>query len=182
MRSACAFDCEAILVAGSRKNVMWFGSKGTKSHVRVEIFPSMKEVVDYVRKQGAKIYGVEIANGAKRIDAHPFDGPTAFLLGNEGDGLSKKEIALCDELVYISHYGNGTASLNVAVAASIVFHHFALWAKYGERAREGHKYVVDPVTRAQAGPVTDSERRIHEERKARREARNEEVAIGSIFS
>jgi hypothetical protein len=38
--------------------------------------------------------------------------------------------------VYIQQYGAGTASLNVAVAASIVLHHFALWAGYGERERE----------------------------------------------
>jgi hypothetical protein len=32
--------------------------------------------------------------------------------------------------------------LNVAVAAGIVMHHFAVWAAYPERAREGEKYVV----------------------------------------
>ena len=38
--------------------------------------------------------------------------------------------------------GPGTASLNVSVAASIVMHHFGLWAQYTERGREGEKYVV----------------------------------------
>lgn len=33
-------------------------------------------------------------------------------------------------------YGAGTASLNVAVAASIILHHFANWAGYPERQRE----------------------------------------------
>ena len=33
-------------------------------------------------------------------------------------------------------YGVGTASLNVAVAASIILHHFAHWAGYPERQRE----------------------------------------------
>lgn len=33
-------------------------------------------------------------------------------------------------------YGAGTASLNVAVAASIILHHFAHWAGYPERQRE----------------------------------------------
>jgi hypothetical protein len=39
-------------------------------------------------------------------------------------------------------YGPGTASLNVAVAASIVLHSFALWAGYTERERQGQKFVV----------------------------------------
>ena len=52
-------------------------------------------------------------------------------------------MAACDSFAYIPQYGPGTASLNVAVAASIVLHHFALWAGYAEREREGQKYVVE---------------------------------------
>lgn len=44
--------------------------------------------------------------------------------------------------MYIRQYGPGTASLNVTVAASIVMHHFALWANYKERERVGEKFVV----------------------------------------
>ncbi len=66
------------------------------------------------------------------------------MLGNEGSGLSPKQMALCDEFVYIPQYGVGTASLNVAVACSIVLHHFACWAGYPEREREGFKFVVAP--------------------------------------
>lgn len=57
-------------------------------------------------------------------------------------GLSSGQKRLCDSFVYIPQYGDGTASLNVAVAASITLHHFALWAQYEERARDGEKYVV----------------------------------------
>jgi hypothetical protein len=46
--------------------------------------------------------------------------------------------------VYIPQHGPGTASLNVTVAASIVLHHFATWAGYQEREREGAKFVVAP--------------------------------------
>lgn len=44
--------------------------------------------------------------------------------------------------MYIAQYGPGTASLNVAVACSIVLHRFAVWAGYEERQREGEKFVV----------------------------------------
>ncbi len=50
----------------------------------------------------------------------------------------------CDAFVYIGQYGTGTASLNVAVAASIVLHHFALWADFDEAARDGYKFVLTP--------------------------------------
>jgi tRNA G18 (ribose-2'-O)-methylase SpoU len=49
----------------------------------------------------------------------------ALVLGNEGAGMHPSIQQKCDEFVYIPHYGGGTASLNVAVAGSIVFQHFA---------------------------------------------------------
>jgi SpoU rRNA Methylase family len=92
--------------------------------------------------KGCKIVGIEIVEGASPIESHPFEGNTAFILGNEGDGLSSKQMALCDSFVYIRQFGSGTASLNVAVASSIILHHFALWAGFKERDREGFKFVV----------------------------------------
>ena len=59
-------------------------------------------------------------------------------------GLSSTQKRACDAFVYIPQYGAGTASLNVAVAASLVLHHFAVWAGYEERGREGEKFVVAP--------------------------------------
>ncbi len=60
----------------------------------------------------------------------------------QGQGLSEKQIALCDSFVYIPQYGDGTASLNVTVATSIVLQHFAVWAGYQEHQRQGQKFVV----------------------------------------
>jgi hypothetical protein len=67
-----------------------------------------------------------------------------FQLANRPlQGLSDKQKQQCDSFVYISQYGNGTASLNVAVACSIVLHHFAISAGYPERQRHGEKYLLD---------------------------------------
>ena len=56
-------------------------------------------------------------------------------------------------LVYIPQHGPGTASLNVAVAASIVLHHFATWAAYPERSRTHAKFDVGerPLRTARRG-------------------------------
>ena len=62
------------------------------------------------------------------------------MLGNEGAGLNQKQIEICHQFVYIPQYTDKTASLNVAIAGSIIFHHFALWAGYQEHSREGYKY------------------------------------------
>lgn len=63
-------------------------------------------------------------------------------MANQGAGLSEAQMRECDAFVYIPQYGCGTASLNVTVAASVVLHHFALWAGYPERSREGGKFDV----------------------------------------
>ena len=49
---------------------------------------------------------------------------------------------ICDHFVYIPQYSDKTASLNVAIAGSIIFHHFALWAQFKESSREGEKFDV----------------------------------------
>lgn len=71
-----------------------------------------------------------------QLSARPTLAPTAWINPLQGQGLNEKQLALCDSFVYIPQYGPGTASLNVAVAASIVLHHFALFAGYPERQRE----------------------------------------------
>lgn len=49
--------------------------------------------------------------------------------GVQGSGMTERQKACCDSLVYISQHGGGTASLNVTVASSIVLHRFWGWKK-----------------------------------------------------
>ena len=98
---------------------------------------SHAQVRTYLTEQrGARILGVEIAPSAVSVATLPFSGPTAFILGNEGSGMSAAQCAVCDGFVYIPQHGPGTASLNVAVAAGIVLHRFAEWACYAEAGRD----------------------------------------------
>jgi len=186
LRSASAFGVREVLVAGSRKSVQFFGSQGTHKHVAVRFFDDLDAAVSYAKGKGCKICGVEIKPEAKSVLEEPFDSSTAFLLGNEGDGLNPKQSAVCDTFVYIPHYGDGTASLNVSIAASIVFHRFAAWAKYPERAREGEKFVVKDVPRKTGANEFDDvlvqEQRL--QNKAAVEASSLEAAggIGAMFA
>ena len=74
--------------------------------------------------------------GAVRVAAAPKKPAPSLPHAVQGAGLNEKQLALCDAFIYIPQYGAGTASLNVAVAASIILHHFAHWAGYPERQRE----------------------------------------------
>mmetsp|Transcript_29902 Transcript_29902/g.52498 ORF Transcript_29902/g.52498 Transcript_29902/m.52498 type:complete len:220 (-) Transcript_29902:113-772(-) len=143
IRSAVAFGVSKILIVGQKKNLRTFGHQRTKDFMQFVYFEKFGEAVEYLKKNNFKIYGCEIAEGAKNVVSRPFTGNTAFIFGNEGSGMNEKAMKACDEFIYIPQYGHGTASLNVSVAASIILHHFAVWAGYGETGRDGFKYVVD---------------------------------------
>ncbi|KAL5984008.1 hypothetical protein ACLOJK_018110 [Asimina triloba] len=123
-RSATAFGVSELILVG-RRDFNAFGSHGSTSHLAFRHFYSLSEARLYLtNEKNCDICGVEITDGAFAVSKHPFKKSTAFLLGNEGSGLSAKECEICDFFVYIPQYGGGTASLNVTVAASIVLHHF----------------------------------------------------------
>ncbi|KAF6252749.1 Alpha/beta knot methyltransferase [Scenedesmus sp. NREL 46B-D3] len=144
LRSCTAFGVKEVCLVGSR-HFNAFGSHGADAHVQLRHFPTIDSCCTYLKDTaGCRILGVEIDAAAQPVQGHPFSGNTAFMLGNEGQGLSEKQMRLCDGFVYIPQHGQGTASLNVTVAASIILHHFAVWAAYPERQREGAKFTVDP--------------------------------------
>uniref|UniRef100_A0A0D6R0H5 tRNA/rRNA methyltransferase SpoU type domain-containing protein n=1 Tax=Araucaria cunninghamii TaxID=56994 RepID=A0A0D6R0H5_ARACU len=140
-RSATAFGVSELILVG-RKDFNSFGSHGSALHLSFRHFYTLEQARQYLKDEDCDICGVEIADGAFAVHEQPFRKSTAFLLGNEGTGLSSKEMEICDFFVYISQYGCGTASLNVTIAASIVLHHFAVWAGFPERRRDGQKFVV----------------------------------------
>jgi hypothetical protein len=88
--------------------------------------------------------------------------------------------------VYIPQHGVGTASLNVAVATSIVLYGFAQWAKYPEAARDGYKYVVGPrprrTTKKGQIPTYTPEEKAAERAAARAAAAAEAATADDIVS
>ncbi|GLT42042.1 hypothetical protein SLA2020_160640 [Shorea laevis] len=169
-RSATAFGVTEIILVG-RRDFNAFGSHGSTSHVRFRHFHSLSDARLFLKEKDCDICGVEITDGATPVNDHPFKKSTAFLLGNEGTGLSAKECEICDFFVYIPQYGCGTASLNVTVAASIVLHHFGVWAGFSERVRDGNKFVVAerPTKQVRRNYCMETAESIIEERKSRRE-------------
>ncbi|KAI9115071.1 hypothetical protein K1719_014084 [Acacia pycnantha] len=169
-RSATAFGVSELILVG-RRDFNSFGSHGSTTHLRFRHFHSLQDARHFLKEKDCDICGVEITDDAKPVNQHPFKKSTAFLLGNEGTGLSNKECEICDFFVYIPHYGGGTASLNVTVAASIVLHHFGVWAGFAERSRDGNKFIVaeKPMKQGRRNYCAETEETIAEERKARRE-------------
>jgi len=169
-RNCTAFDVKKMhLVGNARFNV--FGAQGSDVHVAIEHHESLKKAREslYQNEKCDRILGIEICEGAIDVRSHPFTGNTAFVLGNEGHGMTAQQKEICDGFVYIKQFGRGTASLNVAVASSIVMHEFAKWAEYEETAREGEKFIVAsrPRRRGKKGIASGSNYSEDSVRKAR---------------
>lgn len=143
LRSAGAFGVSEVYVVGAKK-LQTFGNQGTADATPQRNFDSLEAAKEELRRRGARICGIEIDDSAVPVQRHPFTGPTAFMLGNEGEGMSRAQRAACDFFVYIPQHSGVTASLNVAVAGAIVLHHFAVWAGLPEQSRSGEKFVLDP--------------------------------------
>ncbi|MEE2641466.1 MAG: TrmH family RNA methyltransferase [Planctomycetota bacterium] len=141
LRTANAFGAVPIVVG--RKRYSRGGAAAGTSRTPVFHFLTLDEAVDFVKKHDARILGIEIMPQARPVHQQPFVGPTAFVVGNEGEGLNDRQKAICDEFVYIPQYGNAV-SLNINLATGIVLHHFALWANYAESPREGEKFFLPP--------------------------------------
>jgi len=64
------------------------------------------------------------------------------MLGNEGFPMSKTQMEICDFFVHIPQLSTKGAKLSEWVAASIVLHHFALFANFQETPMEGQKFEL----------------------------------------
>jgi tRNA G18 (ribose-2'-O)-methylase SpoU len=76
-----------------------------------------------LRQAGVQRVAAVLGAGAEPLSSATPARRMAFLLGNEADGLRPEELALCDRRVTIP-MDRGVDSLNVAVAAGIILHHF----------------------------------------------------------
>ncbi|SCM00574.1 RNA methyltransferase, putative [Plasmodium chabaudi chabaudi] len=145
VRSCVAFNVSEIFVVGrNKKETSFFGSMGTHGYIKIRYFINMIELKQYLNNNDILLYACEITNQSIPITEQPFvkNKDIAFLFGNEGTGISEQIINMCDKIIYIPQYGNGTASLNVSVSCAIILQNFAVWANYIEVKIKGNKFII----------------------------------------
>ncbi len=81
---------------------------------------SVDEAMDLLKVSGVITYAAHL-KGEHFYDEEDYTAPTAFLIGNEGNGLTKQAAALSDKLIKIPMEGQ-LESLNAAVSASILMY------------------------------------------------------------
>ncbi len=87
----------------------------------VNDFPA--EELRFLKEKGYTLWGTNVSGG-RDIKSVPAGGRNLILMGSEAHGLSPEAGALTGEQLYIKRTGRGE-SLNMAMAAGIIMHHFS---------------------------------------------------------
>jgi len=123
IRSAAAFGIDTIVV--SPKTVDFYNHKVIRStqgmifNVNV-IVRNLEEYIPLLKNDGYVIYGTKVDGGVD-IKKVSIPSKSAFVIGNEGQGISTTISNLCDNYLYIK-MDNKVESLNAGVAASIIMY------------------------------------------------------------
>lgn len=124
-RTADAFLVEKIYLCGitatpPHKDIHKTALGATDS-VEWEHINVVVELIEKLRKEGAKVFAIEQAEGALSLENFEIKQGEkyAFILGNEVKGVSQEAINQCDGVIEIPQEGT-KHSLNIAVATGLV--------------------------------------------------------------
>lgn len=92
---------------------------GSVFRLNVFVCNDFSEAISALKNHGIKTYAAVVDSNARSVTDADFTGGCAVVIGNEGNGLSAADAALCDENVTIKMHGN-INSLNAAMAGSII--------------------------------------------------------------
>ena len=88
---------------------------------RMPFFIADDAVSAFLMLRGKVRFYAAALGGEKSYDCFDYSKPSAFVIGNEGNGLRPETIAACDEKMIIPMEGN-LESLNAAMAAGILLY------------------------------------------------------------
>lgn len=124
IRSADAGGCGGVFT--TQNSVDIYNSKviratmGSIFRVPVMKFDDTEEAISALKKEGYQIIATTAHSRSSYLDPD-YMKPTAFLIGQEGSGLSEEVLRSADKKVFIP-MKKGVESLNAAVSASILIY------------------------------------------------------------
>ena len=97
-------------------------ARGLERRVEWEYQQDASLTIEDLKKSGYQIVGVEIDTNSQPYFSTQYTDKVCLILGNEAQGIYKKNLPLCDVIVHIPMFGKGQ-SLNVNVSGAIVAYH-----------------------------------------------------------
>ena len=122
-RTADAFCIEALYLCGITAcpphREIHKTALGADETVSWRYFETTEAACQAIMKEGYRIFAVEQVEGSVPLQDFRFEPHTAFVLGNEVEGVSEAALPYCDGAIELPQEGT-KHSLNVAVCAGIV--------------------------------------------------------------
>ena len=126
LRTAEVVGAHGVIIPGRRAAevtpAVVNASSGATEHLRIAVVGNLAQTIAETQKAGVWVVGVEDDEGAQDYDHADLDMPLALVVGAEGPGLARLTRERCDFLIKLPMAGQ-IASLNAAVAGSIVIYH-----------------------------------------------------------
>ncbi len=124
MRSAECAGAHGIIIPKRRSvgltATVAKASAGAVEYMRVAKVTNINNAIAQLKEQGVWVFGTA-AEGSVPMYKADLTGPTAIVIGNEGEGMSQLVRKNCDMLVHIPMKGQ-ISSLNASAAASILLY------------------------------------------------------------
>jgi tRNA G18 (ribose-2'-O)-methylase SpoU len=120
VRSANAFNAGGVHIVGKRH---WNrrGAMATEKYLELYHHNTPVELKEFAEQNSLIMIGVDNINGAVNLSDFKMPKNAMLIFGQEGPGLSKGMIELCEKVVQIEQFGS-TRSINVAAAAAITMY------------------------------------------------------------
>lgn len=128
IRSAAAFGLSAVFIpphrqAGVTATVIKV-SAGMAFRIPLVEISNVNTTIRDLKDKGFWVYGLAGDDGSVSVSEEQFDRASAFVVGNEGEGLRVKTREVCDTLVRIPMHPR-CESLNASVAAAVTFQNWS---------------------------------------------------------
>jgi 23S rRNA (guanosine2251-2'-O)-methyltransferase len=128
IRSAAAFGAAGVLLPSHNQapitGAVVKASAGMAFRIPVVTIGNVNQTVDALKKELFRVYGL-VMNGSMNIAEAKFDGPTLFIVGNEGAGIRQKTFERCDVRLRIP-MDERCESLNASVSAAVVLYAWSI--------------------------------------------------------
>ena len=163
---AMGFQCAHVIELGEKFKSSARVTQGADKWLDVKKWKSTSECVGELKRLGYKIVATHLDSRAKPIGEIDFSKPTALVLGNEAEGISKEMIELADETTIIPMHGF-VQSFNISVAGAISFYHIM---------RERERVL------GTSGDLTDAEKLVLRAEFSLRSSKNPERLIEELLA
>ena len=124
IRSAAAFGASAVLIPQHNQaqvtGAVVKTSAGMAFRIPLISIGNVNQTLAILKEHRFWIYGLAM-EGSRELAQEKFDAPAVFVVGNEGEGIHKRTLELCDVTLNIPMHPR-TESLNAAVSAAIVLY------------------------------------------------------------